>query len=674
MTTGWRIVVAIAALVIAGGTTGRSQAPRAMTLVDLREVPSVLDPQLAPDGRAVLYQLNQVDWAANRRPGHIWRQDVAGGAPVQLTSGASGESSPRWSPDARQILFVRDGQIAVMPAGGGEARVVTRHPTAVSTPTWSPDGAVVYFLAVEPRTADERARIDARDDVYAYNEDYRQRHLWRVSTASGAEQAVTRGDFSITSYRLSRDGTRLAVHRMPSPLPLDNARNEVWTMDASGERPARLTNNAVEEAEAEISPDGSQVLFVAEANQRFEPYHNATLFLVPAGGGTARALVPDFPHYVDRATWAPDGRSILIVAQMGVHSEIFQIDLATRTPKQLTSGRHSIPLAPAPAWNLSPAAGRLVFLFDEPARFGDVWTLALTPGAEATRVTGVYDAVAPTFRLPRQERIEWKSTDGAAIEGLLFYPLDYAAGTRAPLVVQIHGGPGDADKFGFWGWSDYIQILTARGFAVLRPNYRGSIGYGDAFYRDMVGGFFNHAHLDVLAGVDALVKQGLADPDKLAVMGFSAGAHIVNKLVTFTDRFKAAASFAGASNWISFYGQSDLRGNRTLWFGGTPWQKNAPIDRYWDQSPLKYVANVKTPTLFLVGENDTRVGLAQALEMHRALKEHGVPTHLEVAPREGHVWIEPRHQLFKANVELEWFERYVMGRPYVWEVAPAEVR
>jgi len=215
---------------------------------------------------------------------------------------------------------VRDGQIAVMPAGGGEARVVTRHATGVSSPTWSPDAAFVYFIAVEPRTADERARIEAKDDIYAFNEDYRQRHLWRVSPASGTEQAVTRGDFSVMSYRLSRDGTRVAMHRMPSPLPLDNARGEVWIMDAGGDRAVRLTDNAFEEGEAEISPDGSQVLFIAEANARLEPYHNATLFLVPAGGGTTRAAVPDFPHYVDRATWAPDGRSILIVAQIDVSS------------------------------------------------------------------------------------------------------------------------------------------------------------------------------------------------------------------------------------------------------------------------------------------------------------------------------------------------------------------
>ena len=158
LTSGWRFPVAVAALVVVASAAGRSQAPRPMTLVDLRQVPSVLDPQLAPDGHAVLYQLNQVDWKANRRPGHIWLQDIAGGAPVQLTAGDAAESSPRWSPDARQISFLRDGQIFTMPAAGGGARAVTRHATNVSSPTWSPDGDSIYFLASDPKSEEERAR------------------------------------------------------------------------------------------------------------------------------------------------------------------------------------------------------------------------------------------------------------------------------------------------------------------------------------------------------------------------------------------------------------------------------------------------------------------------------------------------------------------------------------
>jgi dipeptidyl aminopeptidase/acylaminoacyl peptidase len=175
-----------------------------------------------------------------------------------------------------------------------------------------------------------------------------------------------------------------------------------------------------------------------------------------------------------------------------------------------------------------------------------------------------------------------------------------------------------------------------------------------------------------MAGVDRVIAMGIADPDRLAKMGWSAGGHMTNKIITFTDRFKAAASGAGAANWISMYAQSDVRSYRTPWFGGTPWQKNAPIDVYWDSSPLKHVANVKTPTLFLVGEKDVRVPPPQSVEMYRALRANGIPTRLYVAPREPHGWAELRHQLFKANVELEWFERWVRQRPYTWEKAPGE--
>jgi dipeptidyl aminopeptidase/acylaminoacyl peptidase len=155
-------------------------------------------------------------------------------------------------------------------------------------------------------------------------------------------------------------------------------------------------------------------------------------------------------------------------------------------------------------------------------------------------------------------------------------------------------------------------------------------------------------------------------------MGWSGGGHMTNKIVTFTDRFKAAASGAGAANWISMYAQSDIRAFRTPWFGGTPWQKNAPIDVYWNNSPLKDVANVKTPTIFFVGERDPRVPMPQSIEMYRAIKSHSIPTHLYIAPREPHGWGELRHQLFKLNTEIEWFEKYATKRAFTPETAPGD--
>lgn len=665
------LAVAVAAAAV---PSSHAQTRRPMTLVDVAALPRALDPALSPDGRFVTYMLQRPDWASGRLVPHIWRQPTAGGSPEQLTFGDAGEANARWAPDGKTILFLRGGQIWLLPVDGGEPRALTRHATAVSSPAWAPDGASIYFIAPDPRTAEERERDRLRGDVYQIDDDYKQRHLWKVVVATGAEQRITSGELTVLSFRLSRDGRHIALERTPSPLPVDTYRGEVWVMDANGEDGRALTDNRNFEDTPELSPDNSQVLFLADMNPQFESYYNTTLFVVPAAGGVPKRVLPD-TYSFDRASWAPDGKSIIAVVNMGVHNEVVKIEVASGLVRHLTNGRHAVPSPPAPAWGgVEPNTGTAVFLFEEPTRFGEIWTVPVSGDAPAKRVSDVYAALERDFVLPRQENIAWKSADGTTIEGLLFYPIDYQPGKRYPLVVQLHGGPNEADRYGMGGGFlfNYVPVLGAKGYAVLRPNYRGSIGYGNAAYRDIVGGYFRNMHLDVTTGVDFVINLGVADPDKLVVTGFSAGGHLTNKLITFTDRFKAASSSAGVANWISMYGQTDSRSNRTVYFGGTPWQANAPIEVYWNHSPIKDVANVKTPTIFFAGENDARVPLAQSLEMFRALRSNGVPTRLYVAPREGHGWTEVRHNFFKANAELEWFEKYAVGRAYVWEKIPTD--
>jgi dipeptidyl aminopeptidase/acylaminoacyl peptidase len=663
------LVVAIA---VAGAASVRAQSPRPMGIVDLLSLPRLTEPQLSPDGRDVVFTRSDADWKSGRRVSHVWRARLDSGQPVQLTHGVENETSPRWSPDGRTIAFIAKrgdnefAQIYLLAVDGGEARQLTTHGSAVSDITWTPDGASLYFTAPEPKTADEKTRERLRDDVYAFEENYKQTHLWKVSISKKAEERITSGDYSVTSYDLSDSGRKIAYHRAPTPLLGSGDEGEVWTANADGSGAVRLTTNTVGETGARISPDDSQVLFISGSNAKFETYYNGRLFVVPAAGGAARALVGDTESYdVDQAMWSADGKSIYFLANLGVHEEIFQVQTSGGKPRQLTDGKHNL-------GNWSQSRGRLAFTLSD-STGADIWTMKVGDTAPS-RVTRIFETLTREFKLGRQEAIQWKGADGVTVEGLITYPVDYQPGQKYPLAVMTHGGPQAADKYSLGSSSYELQVLAGKGYVCLQPNYRGSTGYGDAFLRDMIGHYFQNAHLDVMTGVDDLIRRGIADPDRMVKMGWSAGGHMTNKIITFTDRFKAASSGAGVAQWVSMYAQTDMRAFRTPWFGGTPWQKNAPIDAYWNNSPLKDVAAVKTPTIFFVGERDPRVPMPQSVEMYRALKSNGVDTHLYIAPREPHGWGELRHQLFKLNAEIEWFEKYATKRPFTWENAPSDDR
>ncbi|MXX87135.1 MAG: S9 family peptidase [Acidobacteria bacterium] len=664
--------VLFCALLAAALASGQDKRP--MTIVELIDVPSLGSPRLSADGTQILFTRTDTDWKKNGRTTHIYRIDADGSGEVQLTNGEDGESSPRWSPDGTRVAFLakrgedEHAQIYVMRNRGGEASPLTNHDSSVQSFQFSPDGEHIFFVAPDPKSAEEKKKDRLQDDVFAFDEDYKQRHLFRVAAEGDGPQKgerLTGGDYSVIGFRLSDDGMRIAHHRSVSPLVDNRDEGEVWLMDADGGNAMQLTDNTVSEFGAQLSPDGAHVMFLSDSSADFETYFNDNIFVLPAAGGAHRVLFEDMPHEVNGARWAPDG-SIYFTANTGVRTELFHGTLDDDAPRALTAGDHSLT-----GWNFSAAAGKHVFGISNRENNGDLHLLP-ADGGDPMKVTSVFDYLAETFELPVQEAVRWKGDDGAEVEGLLYYPLDYQEGQRYPLVVQTHGGPAASDKFGFGRWGSYVQVLTARGWAVFKPNYRGSTGYGDAVLRDMVGHYFRQSHLDVMTGVDHLIELGIADGDRMAKMGWSGGGHMTNKIITHTDRFKAAASGAGAVNWISMYGTSDVRIYRTPWFGGTPWQEDAPIDLYWGHSPLKDIYKVTTPTIVLVGENDVRVPPEQSVELYRALKSNGVDTHLYIAPRAPHGWRELRHQLFKVNVEIDWFERHVRGIEYEWETAPGD--
>lgn len=638
-----------------------------MSIVDFLNIPGVSNPRLSPDGSKLIYILSENNWKANKQISHIWQVKSNGEDPHQITFGQDGESSPTWSPDGKWISFIakrnddEENQVYIMRSDGGEGHRLTNHKTAVTSHKWIPDSEIIYFLADDTLSKEEETAKELKDDVYPFDENYKQRHLWKISLEDREELRISEGNYSILSYDISKDGQRFVIHRGPDPLIDHYQESEIWIMDIDGRNARQLTKNEIEENGARLSPDGKQVLFTAFANEEFDFYYNDKIFLMPVDGDDkARVPMKDLPYEVITAEWSADGRSIYFVANMGSQTQLWQYDLSSEKLSQLTRGKHSIG-----QWHYHPELDQHLMAINTPRNPGDIFRLQ---NGQPKQITHHYDYLDNEFLLPRQEVISWPGADGVTVEGIIYYPHNYDPGKIYPLVVQTHGGPASSDKYGLSrSISRYNPVLTSHGYIVLQPNYRGSTGYGDDFLRDMVGGYYRQSHLDVMAGVDYLIDQGIADPDRLVKMGWSAGGHMTNKIITHTDRFKAASSGAGAVNWIGMYAQSDVRTYRTPWFGGSPWQKDAPIDVYWDHSPLKDISNVTTPTLVMVGRNDLRVPFSQSLELYRALKSLGVPTHLYVAPREPHGWRELRHQLYKINVELEWFAKYALHKEYQWE-------
>ncbi len=403
MRTGWLrgglATGAVAAVLLFGGHSApTAQTPRPMSLVDLIGIPRILDPQLSPDGRAVIYMLQREDWKADQPVAHIWRQAVGGGAPMQLTSG-KGEMRARWSPDSQSIMYWAGGQLFLMPAAGGDARQLTHHATTVlpngaSGPTdpavsWAPDGRSVYFLA---RDAAPPASVGAGKLVTFEETDFQQQHVWKVDIATGVEQQVTRGDWSVIGYHISRDGKHATLLRSPTPLTIDHYHSDVWVLDLDTGALHEVTHNGIYETEADLSPDHSQVYFVADANQDLDVYYGPALFVVPAAGGTPRRVSPDATYMIEQAEWAPDGKSLLAVANMGVHQEIIRVDVATGTTTPLTNGDHTIE-----NWSIVPAADRMIYQAEDAKGFGDAWTLPIGGGTPA-KVTGDLRHPRPRFR------------------------------------------------------------------------------------------------------------------------------------------------------------------------------------------------------------------------------------------------------------------------------------
>ena len=664
---------AIACIVAMPGLAG---AARPVTFEDMLAMRRVEAPAISPDGAFVLYAVRQWE-APSRDPqrkearSQVWRVSVADGSTRQLTVDEAGANMPAWSPDGRFISFLsargssgddRRAQIWLMPADGGEARKLTDSKEAVTAYEWSPDSKRIAFVSREPETADEEARRKRGDDRRVFEDEFRLSHVWVTDVAAATTERITEGrTFGVRGTpSWSPDGARLAVAAAPTTLLRDD-RSDIYIVDLSSRATDKITTNAGPDTSPRWSPDGRTIAFTSETNRnpewpdgtRSASIVNARLTLYDVASRTLKdASSPQFDLLAGDPVWTADSRRILFTTGKRVYREVFAYDVAGGRYEQVTNNQ-IVTLG-----NLSRDGSRAALLLESAAAAPEVYVsdLALTT---PRRLTTINPEVSD-FALGEAEVIRWKS-DGFEVEGILQKPVGYASGTRYPLLVVPHGGPTGAYLNSFRvGFGDGGQHWAGQGWAVLYPNPRGSTNYGERFMTANVNDWGGGDFRDVIAGVDAVIARGIADPNRLAIAGWSYGGYLTAWAITQTNRFKAAMVGAGIINLVSMYATNDLPNVLAGFFNGVPGATNTAL--YLERSPLSYAAKVTTPTLILHGGNDERVPIGQPMELYRALRDRGVASELVFYPREGHGLAEYFHQLDRLRRQFDWISKYVEGR------------
>jgi dipeptidyl aminopeptidase/acylaminoacyl peptidase len=634
-------------------------------------VARVSSPRISPDGARVAYLVSEIqrgkDADASQKdeqPGkfvaQLWVVPTAGpsSAARQFTRGEKSVSNAKWSPDGKILAFTMDAgdekdpkpQVWFLYADGGEAWQVTKHKSGVAGYEFSPDGKTLLLVATVPESADEEKRKKVKDDAIVMDHDFKMEHLWTWDITSNQEKQLTHGEFTASDPRWSPDGSHISFTSNPTPLQDDSSLQTAMVLDISTGKQRKLTDAADPTHTARWSPDGKWVAYLSSAG---ESIYQVNLFVVGADGGASRKLTGAFELDANEPVWSPDGKTIYFSSVSRESEQVFAADAAAGGVRQIAAKEGVIQLA-----EISAAKGGIaVGTWSDATHPDDVFRSDLSFSSLAT-VTN-QNAWLAEYALGATEVVRWKSSkDGMEIDGVVTKPVGFDASHKVPFLLNPHGGPTGVSLLSF---SPTAQVMAANGYLVLQPNFRGSVGRGEKFTRGNQNDWGNGDYKDDMSGVQAMVDRGWADPDRLGAFGWSYGGYMTFWIDTQTDRFKAISPGAGLPDLYAMYSQSDIHRYMRLYFNEkAPWDN---FQEYWDHSPMKYVDDVKTPTMILHGQSDTRVPIPQSEEFYRALYERHVPVEYVVYPRENHGFVEPRHMVDRLQRYLVFFGKYLNNPP-----------
>mgnify|MGYP000117814177 CR=1 FL=1 len=651
--------ILLSLLLFTSGLYAQTTPKRKLQPDDVYRLKSISDPQVAPEGKWVAYVLSTVDSAANKRTSDLWMVSWDGRENVQLTHSPDGESKPRWSPDGRYLSFVSSrgdlpkSQLWLMDRRGGEAQKLTNLKHDLEDYAWSPDGSRI-LLAIRQlvdTTTNKKTPDPIVTDRYKFKQDvegYLLReptHLYLYNLVTKKLDTLTRGEYSETSAEWSPDGKQIAFVSNRTEDPDRNTNSDIWVMDATpGATMRQLTTWAGADRSPQWSPDGKTIAYLRSTSETYTMYDQSVLMTIPVAGGMPRMLSRGLDRDVSTPRWSPDGKAVMGLVEDDRQSYIARFDIQSNSSTKQASGERVFS-----ELEKHPNGGWLTAI-SNPTLPTELY--ALEKGTPRRLTTHQDDFLAP-LQLGKVEGFTSTSKDGTRVSGLLFLPPGVETGQKLPLIVFIHGGPVGQDD---WGFDLSRQMLAAGGYAVAAVNYRGSNGRGLDFTKVINADWGHLEVVDLLGAVDYLVEKGIADPERLGVGGWSYGGILTNATIATDTRFKAAASGAGVSMQLSFYGvdQYILQNENEL---GLPWKG---IDNYLKVGfPFLHADRIKTPTLFMVGEKDFNVPAAGTEQMYQALRSLGVPTQLVVYPRQFHGITVPSYQKDRFERYLSWFDKYL---------------
>lgn len=638
---------------------------------DLARLATVAEPALSPDGRQLAYSVTTTNAEADKQQSDLWRAAWDGSRSQALTQTTdSSEWQPQWSHDGRWLAFLADRggedaktQVWIMPADGGEARQVTKLAEGVEDFTWSPDGrrlAVIAWDSERPEGAPKpknpppivTSRYQFKEDGTGYLTN-RRKHLYVVDVAGGQATLLTPGEHDEQLPSWSPDGRTIAYVTKRGADPDRHLNYDIYLVaPEAGARERQLTTfsgsdlDPYWESRPEWSPDGKRIAYLQSGEDKWIYYAPWQLAVIDVASGKSVLLAPiDKSMYKPR--WAPDGKAVLSLIERNRVTHLSRIEVASGKVTALTQGkRFDTDFAVA-------GDGRIVVLG------GDDHHPYELSAVESGKLRSLSDhnGWLRARRLAPVEDIEFASADGTRIEGFLVKPLDYQPGKRYPTILRIHGGP--VYQFSHEYMADW-QAYAARGYVVVAVNPRGSSGRGFDFARAIYADWGNKDVADVLAGVDHVVKLGIADPDRLGIGGRSYGGILTNYVIASDKRFKAAVSGAGSSNMLGMYGHDQYVLLYELELG-TPWASREAYDR--TSYPFLHADRIATPTLFYCAEKDSNVPCLGAEQMYQALRSRDLPTELVIYPGENHGLTVPSYLRDRMQRLLAWYDRFLKPAP-----------